>query len=113
MASPLMHRIAGCDLQDPWSVEGVTVWSGSAPRLSNLRAYGSDRVGVIKTRNDGEDSADDVSPFFETISGRLTMMVFAVTVTKELMTGSSVFGKMDIEGLTSEFISVIGLIASS
>ncbi|XP_028765990.1 stress enhanced protein 2, chloroplastic [Neltuma alba] len=97
------------------------------PRLSNLRAYGSDPVGVIKTRNDGNDGADDVSPFFatlsdyiesykksqdfETISGRLAMMVFAVTVTKELMTGSSVFGKMDIEGLTEAGGVCLGAVA--
>lgn len=62
------------------------------PRLSNLRAYGSDRTGVMRSssRNDGEDGVDDVSPFFatlsdyiesykksrdfETISGRLAMV---------------------------------------
>lgn len=38
------------------------------PRLGNLRSYGSDPVGVIKTRNDGDDAADDVSPFFATLS---------------------------------------------
>ncbi|KAF7834221.1 stress enhanced protein 2, chloroplastic [Senna tora] len=79
------------------------------PRLCTLRSYASDRVGVIKTRN------DDVSPFFatlseyiesykksqdfETISGRLAMMVFAATMTKELVTGNSVFGKMEVEGI--------------
>ncbi|XP_020206861.1 stress enhanced protein 2, chloroplastic [Cajanus cajan] len=79
------------------------------PRLCTLRSYGSDRGGVIKSR-------DDVSPFFATlseyiesskkshdfeiISGRLAMMVFAATVTMEMVTGNSVFRKMDIEGIT-------------
>ncbi|KAK7318539.1 hypothetical protein RJT34_03242 [Clitoria ternatea] len=78
------------------------------PRLCNLRSYGSDRAGLIKS--------DDVSPFFATlsdyiesskkshdfeiISGRLAMMVFAATVTMELVTGNSVFRKMDIEVIT-------------
>ncbi|TKY60347.1 Stress enhanced protein 2 [Spatholobus suberectus] len=83
------------------------------PRLCTLRSYGSDRVGVIKSRKEG---GDDVSPFFATlseyidsskkshdfeiISGRLAMMVFAATVTMEMVTGNSVFRKMDIEGIT-------------
>ncbi|KAH1251109.1 hypothetical protein AAZX31_05G171300 [Glycine max] len=85
------------------------------PRLCTLRSYGSDRAGVlIKTRKEGDD--DDVSPFFaalsdyiesskkshdfEIISGRLAMMVFAATVTMEMVTGNSMFRKMDIEGIT-------------
>lgn len=40
------------------------------PRVCTLRAYGSDPVGVIKTKNggggDGED--DEISPFFATLS---------------------------------------------
>ncbi|KAK7399476.1 hypothetical protein VNO78_10659 [Psophocarpus tetragonolobus] len=79
------------------------------PRLCTLRSYASDRAGLIKTRK-------DVSPFFATlsdyiesskkshdfeiISGRLAMMVFAATVTMEVVTGNSVFRKMDIEGIT-------------
>jgi hypothetical protein len=41
------------------------------PRLCTLRSYGSDRVGVIKTRRDGGDGLDsgaDVSTFFATLS---------------------------------------------
>ncbi|XP_027365260.1 stress enhanced protein 2, chloroplastic [Abrus precatorius] len=80
------------------------------PRLCTLRSYGSDRLGVMKS------GKDDVSPFFATlseyiesskkshdfeiISGRLAMMVFAATVTMELVTGNSVFRKMDIEAIT-------------
>ncbi|KAL9329690.1 hypothetical protein ACSQ67_004693 [Phaseolus vulgaris] len=83
------------------------------PRLCTLRSYGSDRFGVIKTRREG---GDEVLPFFaalsdyiesskksqdfEIISGRLAMMVFAGTVAMEVVTGNSVFRKMDIEGIT-------------
>ncbi|XP_061343774.1 stress enhanced protein 2, chloroplastic [Gastrolobium bilobum] len=83
------------------------------PRLCTLRSYGSDRIGVMKTRKQG---SDDVSSFFATlseyiesskkshdfeiISGRLAMMVFAATVTMEMVTGSSVFRKMDVAGIT-------------
>jgi hypothetical protein len=38
------------------------------PRLCNLRSYGSDRFGVIRTRRDGGDGVGDVSPFFATLS---------------------------------------------
>ncbi|OAY35930.1 stress enhanced protein 2, chloroplastic [Manihot esculenta] len=82
------------------------------PRLCTLRSYGEDRFAVVKTKKDG---VDEVSPFFETlseyiesskkshdfeiISGRLAMIVFAVTVGTELVTGNSVFRKMDIQGI--------------
>ncbi|KAF8377236.1 hypothetical protein HHK36_030610 [Tetracentron sinense] len=78
------------------------------PRLCTLRSYGSDRSGVINKRRD-----DDVSPFFaslsdyidsskksqdfEIISGRLAMIVFAATVTMEVVTGNSLFRKMDLQ----------------
>ncbi|KAL2521425.1 Stress enhanced protein 2 [Forsythia ovata] len=84
------------------------------PRLCTLRSYGGDRVGVIKVKNivNGEDQ---VSPFFETlseyidsskksqdfeiISGRLAMMVFAATVSIEMVTGNSIFTKLDLQGI--------------
>ncbi|KAI4345180.1 hypothetical protein L6164_012328 [Bauhinia variegata] len=86
------------------------------PRLCTLRSYGSDRSGVIKTTGkDGVDGGVDVSPFFanlseyiesskksqdfEIISGRLAMIVFAATVTVEVVTGNSVFRKMDVQGI--------------
>ncbi|KAK7844673.1 stress enhanced protein 2, chloroplastic [Quercus suber] len=88
------------------------------PRLCTLRSYGSDRGGVIKTRRDGGDgpeSGADVSQFFailseyiesskksqdfEIISGRLAMIVFAATVTTEMVTGNSLFRKMDLQGI--------------
>ncbi|KAL2342992.1 hypothetical protein Fmac_004277 [Flemingia macrophylla] len=92
------------------------------PRLCTLRSYGSDRVGVMKTHH-------DVSPFFATlsdyiesskkshdfeiISGRLAMMVFAATVTTEMVTGNSVFRKMDIEGITEAGGVCLGAVTSA
>ncbi|KAK6922926.1 hypothetical protein RJ641_011230 [Dillenia turbinata] len=87
------------------------------PRLSNLRSYGSDRAGVIRTRKGRESGSenDEVSRFFATlsdyiesskksqdfeiISGRLAMLVFAATIAVEEVTGNSLFSKMDLEGL--------------
>ncbi|CAK9320315.1 unnamed protein product [Citrullus colocynthis] len=87
------------------------------PRLCTLRSFGSDPVVPIKTKRVavGDSANDDVSPFFATlseyiesskdshefeiISGRLAMIVFAATVTMEVVTGNSVFRKMDLEGI--------------
>ncbi|CAK7337929.1 unnamed protein product [Dovyalis caffra] len=87
------------------------------PRLCTLRSYGQDGYGVVKIspRKDGGDHEKVVSPFFETlseyiesskksqdfeiISGRLAMIVFAATVTTEVVTGNSVFRKMDLQGI--------------
>ncbi|KAG6604234.1 stress enhanced protein 2, chloroplastic-like [Cucurbita moschata] len=88
------------------------------PRLCTLRSFGSDPVVPIKAKRvaagDASDD-DDVSRFFATlseyiesskdshefeiISGRLAMIVFAATVTMEVVTGNSVFRKMDLEGI--------------
>lgn len=62
------------------------------PRLCNLRSYGSDRVGLIRTKREGGDGGHEVSPFFailseyiessrnshdfEIMSGRLAMVSF-------------------------------------
>ncbi|XP_058084472.1 stress enhanced protein 2, chloroplastic [Magnolia sinica] len=80
------------------------------PRVCTLRSYGSGRDGLIRTRPDA-----DVSPFFaslsdyiensknsqdfETISGRLAMVVFAGAVTVEVVTGNSLFRKMDLQAI--------------
>ncbi|KAJ0039942.1 hypothetical protein Pint_26895 [Pistacia integerrima] len=82
------------------------------PRVCTLRSYGSDKAGVMKMKKDG---GDEVSPFFETlsdyiesskksqdfeiISGRLAMIVFVATVTEEAVTGNSLFGKIDVQGI--------------
>lgn len=98
------------------------------PRLCNLRSYGSDRPGsVIRTGKDVVDGADNVYPFFATlseyiessqkshdfeiISGRLAMMVFAGTVTMEVVTGNSVFRKMDMEGIVEAGGVCLGAVA--
>ncbi|KAL0281919.1 UNVERIFIED_CONTAM: Stress enhanced protein 2, chloroplastic [Sesamum calycinum] len=81
------------------------------PRVCTLRSYGGDRGGVIKASN----SEDEVSRFFEVLSdyvesskkshdfeiitGRLAMIVFAATVGMEVVTGNSVFRKMDLQGI--------------
>ncbi|KAI9165567.1 hypothetical protein LWI28_016555 [Acer negundo] len=95
------------------------------PRLCTLRSYGSDKAAVIKTRRDG--GGDDVSlTFFETlseyiesskeshdfeiISGRLAMMVFAATVGMEVVTGNSVFRKMDIQGIEEAGVACLGAV---
>ncbi|KAI4317199.1 hypothetical protein L6164_025090 [Bauhinia variegata] len=98
------------------------------PRLCTLRSYGSDRDGVIKTnKRDGVDCDDDVSPFFailseyiesskksqdfEIISGRLAMIVFAATMTVELVTGNSIFRKMDVEAIAEAGAVCLGAVA--
>ncbi|KAF4355128.1 hypothetical protein CsatB_023695 [Cannabis sativa] len=84
------------------------------PRLCTLRSYGSDPIGVVmKTRS--EEVGDEISPFFATlseyiesskksqdfeiISGRLAMIIFAVTVGTEVVTGNSLFRKVDVVGI--------------
>ncbi|KAJ4715586.1 stress enhanced protein 2, chloroplastic [Melia azedarach] len=95
------------------------------PRLCTLRSYGSEKAGVIKTKRDG--GGDAVSPFFETlseyiesskkshdfeiISGRLAMIVFAATVTNELVTGNSVFRKMDMQWIAEAGGVCLGAVA--
>lgn len=86
------------------------------PRLCTLRSYGSDLDGVMKkTRKDGSVEGDETLSFFatlsdyiessrksqdfEVVSGRLAMVVFAATITMEVVTGNSLFGKVDKEGI--------------
>ncbi|XP_019197850.1 PREDICTED: stress enhanced protein 2, chloroplastic-like [Ipomoea nil] len=97
------------------AVEGKIVLQ---PRMCTLRSFGSDPVGVIKTKTGSVAAGDDdeeVSPFFATlsdyiesskksqdfeiISGRLAMIVFAATVTTEVVTGNSLFRKMELQGI--------------
>ncbi|GAB2279334.1 hypothetical protein Dimus_013978 [Dionaea muscipula] len=98
------------------------------PRLCTLRSFASDRgAGVIWTRKDGGDGRDNLSPFltnlyeyiesckksqdFETISGRLAMMIFAATVSEEFVTGNSVFRKMDLQGIAQAAGVGLGAVA--
>ncbi|XP_047972894.1 stress enhanced protein 2, chloroplastic [Salvia hispanica] len=81
------------------------------PRVCTLRTYGGDRGGVIKAaRKEVEMSrffemlsdyveSSKKSHDFEIISGRLAMIVFAATVGVEIVTGNSVFRKMDLVGI--------------
>ncbi|KAL8246663.1 hypothetical protein R6Q59_007879 [Mikania micrantha] len=85
------------------------------PRVCTLRSYGSDRSGVMKMRGMDGDDDNQVSRFFdmlseyiesskksqdfEIISGRLAMIVFAGTVTMEIVTGNSLFRKTDLQGI--------------
>ncbi|KAL4578041.1 hypothetical protein LXL04_014156 [Taraxacum kok-saghyz] len=96
------------------------------PRVCTLRSYGSDRSGVMKMRT-VEDDGDEVSRFFEMlseyiessknsqdfeiISGRLAMMVFAGTVTMEVVTGNSLFRKMDLQGIEEAVGVCLGVVA--
>lgn len=96
------------------------------PRLCTLRSYGSDPVGVIKSKRDGDNA---VSPFFATlseyvvsskktqdfeiISGRLAMVVFAATLALEATTGNSVFKKTDVQGIVEAVGACIGAVASA
>ncbi|KAL1207658.1 Stress enhanced protein 2 [Cardamine amara subsp. amara] len=90
------------------------------PRLCTLRSYGSEPGAMVVAKKDGGDGEGSevelASPFFETltdyiesskksqdfetISGRLAMIVFAATVTEEVVTGNSLFKKLDVEGLS-------------
>ncbi|KAL3527847.1 hypothetical protein ACH5RR_012503 [Cinchona calisaya] len=95
------------------------------PRLCTLRTYGSDRVGMIKTK--GVNGEDEMSRFFATlseyiesskksqdfeiISGRLAMIVFAATVSMEVVTGNSLFRKMDLQGIAEATGVCVGAVA--
>nr|XP_043632611.1 stress enhanced protein 2, chloroplastic [Erigeron canadensis] len=115
------------------NTSGITTDSGKImlqPRVCTLRSYGSDPFGVVKTRNyvDGDEGdGDDVSRFFgmlseyiesskksqdfEIISGRLAMMVFAGTVTMEVVTGNSLFRKTDLQGIAEAVGVCLGAVA--
>ncbi|ESQ46102.1 hypothetical protein EUTSA_v10000325mg [Eutrema salsugineum] len=103
------------------------------PRLCTLRSYGSEPGAMVVARKDGGDGgggggggseAELATPFFETlndyiesskksqdfetISGRLAMIVFAATVAEEVVTGNSLFKKLDVEGLSEAIGAGLG-----
>ncbi|CAG7866582.1 unnamed protein product, partial [Brassica rapa] len=97
------------------------------PRLCTLRSYGSEMIVAKKDGGGGGDEGSEVelaSPFFETltdyiesskksqdfetISGRLAMIVFAATVAEEVVTGNSLFKKLDVEGLSEAIGAGLG-----
>ncbi|MGI4421856.1 hypothetical protein ACR2V7_25745, partial [Klebsiella pneumoniae] len=47
---------------------------------------------------------------FETISGRLAMIVFAATITMEEVTGNSLFRKMDVQGIAEAIGVCLGAV---
>ncbi|XP_073158056.1 stress enhanced protein 2, chloroplastic [Henckelia pumila] len=83
------------------------------PRLCTLRSFAGERGGVMKqaknpnvdvsrffvTLSDYIDSSKK-SQDFEIISGRLAMIVFAATLSIEVVTGNSVFRKLDVQGIS-------------
>lgn len=109
------------------------------PRLCTLRSYGAGS-GVVTRRilageGEGSGAADSggsaASPFFasladyiessrksqdfETISGRLAMVAFAVAVAVEVTTGSSLFKKLDtmeIEEAAGVCVAVVACAAA-
>ncbi|XP_076945993.1 stress enhanced protein 2, chloroplastic-like [Bidens hawaiensis] len=112
----------------------ITAESGKImlqPRVCTLRSYGSDRFGVMKMRDIDGDDDNEVSRFFEMlseyiesskksqdfeiISGRLAMIIFAGTVTMEIVTGNSLFRKTDLQGIeegAGACLAAIGFAAS-
>ncbi|XP_059624371.1 stress enhanced protein 2, chloroplastic [Cornus florida] len=112
-----VQRVRASDVSPAASTGTDKVKIVLQPRLCTLRSYGSDQVGVMMKprRHGGDDEGGDgvsSSPFFATlseyiesskksqdfeiISGRLAMVVFAATVTMEVVTGNSLFKKMDL-----------------
>ncbi|KZV14115.1 stress enhanced protein 2, chloroplastic [Dorcoceras hygrometricum] len=84
------------------------------PRLCTLRSFAGERGGVMKQSKNSSNV--DVSRFFETlsdyiesskksrdfeiISGRLAMIIFSATLSIEVVTGNSVFRKLDGQGIS-------------
>ncbi|KAJ0961658.1 hypothetical protein J5N97_000875 [Dioscorea zingiberensis] len=82
------------------------------PRLCTLRSYGSEsRDGIVRAPLGGDGGG--VSPFFaslaeyiessrkshdfEIVSGRVAMVAFATAVAVEIVTGNSLFKKLDLQ----------------
>ncbi|CAM8900947.1 unnamed protein product [Rhodiola kirilowii] len=87
------------------------------PRLATLRSYGSDggvteQVSVSPFVDKLFDYIDTTkkSHDFEIVSGRLAMIVFAATVTTEMLTGSSIFQKLDTQGIDEAALACFGAI---
>ncbi|XP_008784592.1 stress enhanced protein 2, chloroplastic [Phoenix dactylifera] len=95
------------------------------PRLCTLRSYGSGaRDGVIRTLKDAESSpffaslADYIessrkSHDFEIVSGRLAMVAFATAVSIEVVTGNSLFKKLDFQQIAEAAGVCVAVVASA
>ncbi|CAN4125575.1 unnamed protein product [Withania somnifera] len=119
-----VQKLRGSSSLEPGQESGKVMLQ---PRLTTLRSFGSDPVGVIKTKNSFNGEDEEVSPFFATlseyiesskksqdfeiVSGRLAMIVFAATVSMEVVTGNSVFRKTDFQGIAEAAGVCIGAIA--
>ncbi|KAJ3705692.1 hypothetical protein LUZ61_009397 [Rhynchospora tenuis] len=96
------------------------------PRLCTLRSYGPEtRDAIVKLPR----QSDSTSQFFasladyiesskkshdsETIIGRLAMIVFAATVSSELVTGDSLFKKLDMQQLEEALGVCLAVVASA
>ncbi|XP_072981074.1 stress enhanced protein 2, chloroplastic [Typha angustifolia] len=106
---------------DPSSEGGKIVLQ---PRLCTLRSYGSGaRDLVVRTPRD----ADDTSPFFasladyiessrksqdfEIVSGRFAMIAFAAAVSIEVVTGDSLFKKLELQQITEAVGVCVAVVA--
>ncbi|CAA0806411.1 Stress enhanced protein 2- chloroplastic [Striga hermonthica] len=95
------------------------------PRVCTLRSFGGERGGgVIRANVENEVSrffgtlsdyveSSKKSHDFEIMSGRLAMIVFAATVGVEIVTGNSVFRKLDLQGLEEGAGACLAAIASA
>jgi hypothetical protein len=119
----VQKAIRGSDVSPPATTTTGNVKIVLQPRLCTLRSYGSDRVGVMKSRKDGGSAVSSFfatlsdyvesskkSQDFETISGRLAMIVFAVTLMTEEVTGNSLFKKMEVEGIAEALGVCLGAV---
>ncbi|KAJ4760365.1 Stress enhanced protein 2 [Rhynchospora pubera] len=96
------------------------------PRLCTLRSYGPEtRDAIVKLPRQSDNTtqffaslADYIesskkSRDFETIIGRLAMIVFAATVSSEFVTGDSLFKKLDMQQLEEALGVCLAVVASA
>ncbi|MQM16653.1 hypothetical protein Taro_049612 [Colocasia esculenta] len=101
------------------------------PRVTNLRSYGAgasrEAAVVISSPRREVPGGGYFSPFyasladyiessrrsqdFETLSGRLAMLVFAAAMTVEVVTGSSVFHKLELGEMEEAAGACLGVVA--
>ncbi|CAL9765283.1 unnamed protein product [Musa acuminata subsp. burmannicoides] len=103
--SPLPPPVSRVRLAAPSAESGKILLQ---PRLCTLRSYGTREGGVMRRTSVGDASsffaslADYIessrkSYHFEIVSGRLAMVAFAAAVSVEVVTGNSIFKKLDLQ----------------
>ncbi|CAL9097481.1 unnamed protein product [Musa acuminata var. zebrina] len=103
--SPLPPPVLRVRLAEPSAESGKILLQ---PRLCTLRSYGTREGGVMRRTSVGDASsffaslADYIessrkSYHFEIVSGRLAMVAFAAAVSVEVVTGDSIFKKLDLQ----------------